>query len=92
MALSDYFPLLHAEEGAGRLDHDPHGAQDKVGGGHQDSDLRRLCQRVRKVAAPLKTGHLYPQWICQEKLENIFSLFLFSLPVQYVVIGLHILT
>jgi hypothetical protein len=52
MALSDYFPLPHAEAGAGRLDHDPHGAQDKVGGGHQDSDLRRLCQRVRKVAAP----------------------------------------
>jgi hypothetical protein len=60
----------------------------EVGGGHQNSDQRRLPLGTREVASGMGKVCSYWQWICQKKLEKTFFdtlyLFCFNCPLHFV--------
>ncbi len=61
-----------AEEGAGVPDFVPWRVQDKVGGGHKDTDQRWLHQGVPEVDGAMRKVYWGQQLLCQEKLQNTF--------------------
>ncbi len=70
MTPADYFLLKKAKMEAGMPEPGPGQHQERLGGGHQTSDRRRLRRRLQKLGGTLQKASPPRQQVCQKILRN----------------------
>jgi hypothetical protein len=70
MAPADYFLLKKTKMGVDRPEPGPGQQQERLGGGHDTSDCRRLRRRLQKLGGALQKARSPRRQVCRKILRN----------------------